>query len=158
MNRRVSIRAIAVHDGKLLCVRLKPYNPFIKQSIARNGAFWCVPGGGLDLGEALVPGLERELFEELGVTPKVGGLLYIQQNLFGGSEHLEFFFHVTNAEDYLHVDLSKTSHGSIEIEEIAFVDPAATNVLPKFLTTENIPAKIAANDPPKIFNFLKSDC
>jgi ADP-ribose pyrophosphatase YjhB (NUDIX family) len=148
MNRRVAVRAIVVLEGRLFCVRLKPYNSFL------DGNFWCTPGGGLDSQEALVPGLEREIFEETGIAPKVGNLLYIQQNLFGGSEHLEFFFHVTNANDYLRVDLSKTSHGHEEIAEIDFVDPATTNLLPKFLTTENLPAKIAANDSPKIFNFL----
>lgn len=152
MNRRVAVRMIAVLDGKLLCVRLKPYNGVSKLMADK----WCLPGGGLDAGEPLLEGLRREVVEEVGIEPQVGGLLYIQQFTTPNTdtEHLEFFFHVTNAEDFLRIDLSKTTHGTEEIAEIAFVDPAATNILPEFLTTENIAAHIAAKKPPKIFNFL----
>jgi 8-oxo-dGTP diphosphatase len=148
MNRRVSVRGIVVREGKLLCVRLKPYNGFA------DGSFWCTPGGGLDSQEGIIAGVRREMIEETGIAPEVGTLLYIQQGVFGGNEHLEFFFHITNAEDYLHIDLSKTTHGEEEIEEIGFIDPATTHILPEFLTTEDIPTKIDAKDSPKIFNFL----
>lgn len=156
MNRRVAVRAIAMHDGKLLCVRLKRYEGALSTSPMDD--WWCLPGGGLEAGEAVVDGITREMREETAIMPKVGGLLYVQQFATPKTqtEHLEFFFHVVNAEDYVHVDLSKTSHGAIEIAEIAFVDPAITNILPEFLRTENLPAKIAAHDPPTIFNFLDS--
>ena len=36
-------------------------------------------GGGIDIGEAAIPALEREIFEETGVKPSVGSLLYLQQ-------------------------------------------------------------------------------
>lgn len=39
-----------MHDGKLLCVRLKPYKDHLK----RDNSYWCLPGGGLDKGEALI--------------------------------------------------------------------------------------------------------
>ncbi len=152
MNRRVSVRAIVYRERKLLCVRLQPYNGV--SALMANS--WCTPGGGLDVREGLLDGIRREMIEETGITPKVGSLLYIQQFVTShtDSEHLEFFFHIANAEDYLHIDLSKTSHGQVEIAEIGFVDPATTNILPKFLTTENISAKIAAHDSPTIINYL----
>jgi 8-oxo-dGTP diphosphatase len=150
MKRRVSVRGIAVRDGKLLCVRLKPYHGAIR------GDFWCLPGGGLDEVEGLIKGIKREMLEETGVTPTIGALLYMQQFATPetDAEHLEFFFHIVNADDYLHIDLSKTTHGQEEIAEIGFVDPATTAILPKFLTTEDIPAKIAAGDSPTIFSLL----
>lgn len=153
MTRRVSVRAIVVHKDKLLCVRLKPYNG-VSALMADS---WCTPGGGLDEGEGLIDGIRREMIEETGIAPKVGGLLYIQQfaTSHTSSEHLEFFFHITNATDYLDVDLGKTTHGATEIAEIAFVDPAKTPILPEFLTREDIPKKIAANNSPKIFSYLK---
>jgi len=73
MKRRVAVRAIIVHDSKLLCAQAKPYRPTIVTGR------WGVPGGGIDSGEALIPALEREITEELGVKPLVGNLLYIQQ-------------------------------------------------------------------------------
>lgn len=147
MNRRIAVRGIALLDGKILCVQLHKSDP-------KDGKYWCLPGGGLDPGEALVMGVEREMLEETGVPAKVGNLLFVQQFTHSDIDHLEFFFHITNAEDYLHIDLSKTTHGMEEIAAIDFVDPKTNRVLPVFLSSEDIPAKVAANGPPTIFSFL----
>lgn len=147
MTRRIAVRGIVVHDGKLLCATPKPYNENVITGL------WGVPGGGIDSGESLVPALERELFEELGIRPKIGNLLYIQQfTKPSGRENLEFFFHITNTHEFLNIDLSKSTHGMEEIEEIKFVDPAGFPIVPKFLMTESY-ADIA-NQPTKIFNYL----
>jgi 8-oxo-dGTP diphosphatase len=128
MNRRIAVRGIVLQDNKLLCVRLKP------SAIApQNGSFWCVPGGGLESEEGLLQGLEREFIEETGVRPQIGDLLYVQQYKDDKSEYLEFFFAVTNHEDYQQIDLAKTTHGMQELEEIGFIDPHAVKVLPVFL-------------------------
>jgi len=150
MNRRVAVRALILQDGKLLCVRQKHYFEAVFTDITN---FWCLPGGGVDAGEALLPALEREIIEELGVKPVIGNLLYVQQFLYADMEHLEFFFHVTNATDYAQVDLSKTSHGAVEIAELEFIDPAHKSVQPEFLSTENLPAQAAAGTA-KFFSYL----
>lgn len=69
--------------------------------------------------------------------------MYVQQFALEneGTEFLEFFFHVTNGEDYLNIDLSKTTHGEQEIAEIGFVDPRQSQVLPTFLATEPLAEK-----------------
>lgn len=149
MNRRIAVRGIILKDNKLLCLRLKPYNDMPNQ-----GTFWCVPGGGLDDDEPLTKGLERELIEELGVKPIIGNLLYVQQYRTDKREYLEFFFNITNTSDYLGIDLTKTSHGSIEIEELKFVDPKTTNILPTFLTKEPLSEIVLSNTPTQIFNYL----
>jgi len=113
-----------------------------------------MPGGGVEEGEALTDAIRREMIEETGVTPQVGNLLYIQQFSFKDEEHLELFFHITNGEDYLQVDLSKTSHGTAEIAEIKFVDPATTVILPKFLTTEPLVEHAAQQKPVTLFAYL----
>jgi ADP-ribose pyrophosphatase YjhB (NUDIX family) len=150
MNRRVSVRAIILHEGKMLCARLKAdaNNP-------AKGTYWSTPGGGLDDGESLLNGLRREMIEETGIAPRVGGLLYIQQFPYGDREYLEFFFHVTNAEDYLQIDLAKTTHGQAEIEEIAFIDPATSYLLPAFLTTEPVVAYAANPHGAKVFFYAQ---
>ena len=137
-----------LHEGKLLCARLKPY----KEHLRRDNSYWCLPGGGLDEVEALVAGATREMLEETGITPVVGNLLYVQQFTHDKKDYLEFFFHITNSEDYLHIDLSKTTHGLEEIEEIGFVDPASTHILPEFLKTEALEEHAASGAPTKIIS------
>jgi ADP-ribose pyrophosphatase YjhB (NUDIX family) len=148
MIRKITVRGVVLHEGKLLCARLRPY----KDSLQKHGNdYWCTPGGGLDEGEALRAGIEREMIEETGIKPVVGNLLYVQQFVQGDREFIEFFFHVTNDEDYLNIDLSKTTHGEEEIEKIGFVDPATTHVLPSFLTTEKLEEFAVSGQPTKIF-------
>lgn len=147
MERHVSVRGIAVLNGKLLCVRLKPYF----KAVDGDYDFWCTPGGGVDAGEKLTDAFKREMVEELGIEPKMGRLLYVQQFPRHDKDILEFFFHIENSEDYLQADPSKTTHGPAEIEAIDFVDPKAVRVLPEFLTTENLEEFIASNQPAKFF-------
>ena len=140
-NRRVNVRAIIVKDGKLFCQKLK------NSHTLHDSEFWCTPGGGIDFGESLHEGLIREMVEETGVKPVIGNLLFIQQFMDGEREQLEFFFHVTNADDYEILDLANTSHGDIEVAECAFVDPTTAVILPAFLTTLNLDEVISNSTP-----------
>ncbi len=149
MNRRVAVRAIIIHNEKLLCVRLKKY---AGRATKDDNNYWCTPGGGVDPGEALLPALRREIIEELGIEPVIGNLLYLQQFIHDDTEQLEFFFHVTNTEDFFDIDLSKASHGAIEIEQVDFIDPSAQTVLPKFLSLEPLAEHALSSASPIIFN------
>jgi 8-oxo-dGTP diphosphatase len=148
MIREIAVRGIVLHEGKLLCVRLKPYKPSLRN---RASDFWCLPGGRLELGESLVAGVEREMTEETGVKPVVGNLLYVQQFGRGEKEYAEFFFLITNSRDYLHIDLSQTTHGE---EEIEFIDPTTMYVLPEFLSTEKLADFAASNGPTRVMSRL----
>lgn len=135
MQRRVNVRGIIINDqGEIFCQRLTARN-----SDGRN--FWCTPGGGLEMGESLLDGLRREMIEETGVKPEIGKLLFIQQfaesgeqSAHGPNEQLEFFFLITNWQDYQHINLEQTSHGVEEVAECGFVDPKTTRILPSYLT------------------------
>lgn len=139
---------MVLREGKLLCVRQRPNNlmPVSSEKV------WNLPGGGIDSNESLTECLKREMLEETGIPATVGNLMYIQQFLHNDTEYLEFFFNVTNSEDYLNIDLSKTTHGEAELLEINFIDPAQNTVLPKFLMTEPIFDNI--NAPATIFSYL----
>lgn len=139
-------------DGKLLCVRLKPYF----EAVDGDYDFWCLPGGGVDPGESLTDAFKREMVEELGVEPKIGRLLYVQQFPRHDKEILEFFFLIENPEDFRDADPSKTTHGPAEIEAIEFVDPKTTRILPEFLTTENLPEYIAGGGPVRFYSQFQS--
>lgn len=145
--RRVSVRGIVLHEGKLLCVKHKR-----KSALSSSGGdWWCLPGGKVEAGEALESALGREFYEETGVKPALGNLLYVQQFQFNGTEYLEFFFHITNATDYLSIDLKNTTHGEAEIEKIEFVDPRTTTIRPEFLTTEPLVDQAEHKLPVKFF-------
>lgn len=149
MGRRLAVRAIIVDEtGKLFCVRLKAYGGKAERT------FWCTPGGGMDDNESLEDALKREMIEEVNVAPEIGKLLYIQQFTFEGEEQFEFFFEVTNVEDYQDIDASLASHAEEEIAEHGFVDPKTTHILPKFLTEQDIQADIKSSQPTKIFTYL----
>ena len=139
MRRRVNVRGIIINDqGEIFCQRLTA-----RDSDGRN--FWCTPGGGLNIGESLLDGLHREMIEETGVKPEIGKLLFIQQfaesgeqSAHGPNEQLEFFFLITNWQDYQHINLEQTSHGVKEVAKCDFVDPKTTRILPSYLTEVNL--------------------
>ena len=143
-RRRINVRGIIFKDGKLLAQQLTPGS----DGIVRN--YWCTPGGGLDDGESLHQGLQREMIEETGIAPKIGKLLFIQQFHDGTKEQLEFFFHIENPEDYETIDLTATSHGVAEIANVTFVEPANTTLLPQFLTGLDIQSYINETLPVRI--------
>lgn len=141
-KRRINVRGIIVDDdGKLFSQQLTAGDDGSKRD------YWCTPGGGMDDGESLHAALTREMIEETGVAPIIGDLLFIQQFHDGTKEQLEFFFHITNHQDYTAIDLASTSHGVKEIASCGFIDVTTHNILPAFLQTTNLAERIAAPQP-----------
>lgn len=137
MDRRITTRGIIYKNGKIFAQKLKRGEG--------TTDYWCTPGGGLDPSESLHDGLVREMIEETGIAPEIGKLLYVQQyREENGREYLEFFYHVTNVDDYETIDLANTTHGEIEVAEYDFIDPTTENILPKFLQTADIAKDIEA--------------
>jgi 8-oxo-dGTP diphosphatase len=146
MNRRIAVRAIIYRDGKIFALRQ------IKKG--KPNDYWSTPGGGLDPMEPLEDCLVREMIEETGVKPTVGRLLFIQQfKESDDEEQLEFFYHVTNVEDYESIDLSQTSHGEVEISEHGFIQIGHTQLLPEFIRTLDF-EDILQRQNVLVFNYL----
>ena len=120
MSTKVRIRAIILVDGKLLCVRHKQGDTYV-----------ALPGGHLEFGEDIYSAMKRELVEELGVTPKLGRLLYIYNWNNGTTQNIEFFIEVTNGEVYRDISTLYGTH-SFELSEIILADKSSvTELLPK---------------------------
>jgi 8-oxo-dGTP diphosphatase len=62
---RICGRAVIVHDGKVALIK----------RIRESEEYYVFPGGGAEPGELPEDAAAREVFEELGITVKVGGLL-----------------------------------------------------------------------------------
>lgn len=150
-SRRICVRGLIEKDGALFAQKLKN-----KDGSAKN--YWCTPGGGVDPLESLHDALTREMIEETGVTPQIGRLVLIQQfstngeTNHGEKEQLEFFFLLTNPEDYKTIDIHNTSHGDIEIAEFGFVDPTAENLLPHILQTPKFLNILHDENAPVLFH------
>lgn len=97
-----------------------------------------------------------KIIEETGITPSVGRLLFVQQ--FSSprqdrEEELEFFFHITNPEDFAAIDLGTTTHGASELTRIEFIAPTE-HLLPQFLQTIDIDSYISEPRPVFLFSEL----
>jgi 8-oxo-dGTP diphosphatase len=60
----------------------------------QDSAFWYTPGGHVEPGETLKGGLERELWEEAGITAEMGPLLFVDEFLDErhGERKVEVYF------------------------------------------------------------------
>ena len=82
---RVRVCGICIEDDKVLMVR--------HQSLG-NGYLWAPPGGGLDYGETLEQGLQREFIEETGLEIEAVQFLFVHEYLQKPLHGIELFFKV----------------------------------------------------------------
>jgi ADP-ribose pyrophosphatase YjhB (NUDIX family) len=120
----IKCRGVILYEDKLLVV---------KHSLSSK--FYALPGGHLDGDENPNECIKREIFEEFGVNPEVGNLLYINQFSDPDKSFLEFFFEIKNGIDFKNLDENKIDKK--EIIEIVWVKKDnGMNILPTKLNED----------------------
>lgn len=107
---RVTIKGLCVRDGKVLLIR---------ENKNLSGK-WELPGGGLDFGEDIREGFEREIKEEMGltVTYMSKSPLYVWPHRYEHKRKLDWFYALVVAYrvEFEHLDFTPSS----ECQEIRF--------------------------------------
>ena len=67
---RLAVRAVILHEGRLLLVNAYP---------GGQSDLWCAPGGGVEAGASLPDNLAREVFEETGLNAEIGALIGVNE-------------------------------------------------------------------------------
>ena len=82
---RVAVRAVIVHNDRLLLVNAWPDG---------RSNLMCAPGGGVEPGASLPDNLAREVFEETGLTVQVGAPCLVNEfhDPKSGFHQVEVFF------------------------------------------------------------------
>ena len=123
---------VAIHDGRALLHR------------AVSDDFWSLPGGRGKVMEASSAALVREMQEELGMTVRVGRLLWLVENFFtyaGVAYHeIGVYYLMTLPDDAPHLDTSRTFPGQEDHNPLIFQwfplsDLPALRLYPLFLRT-----------------------
>lgn len=83
---RLAVRAIIIKENRLLLVNA--YGPNVDSDL------WCAPGGGAEMHSSLPANLAREVYEETGLTVRVGRLAMINEFHAAGRpfHQVEMFF------------------------------------------------------------------
>ena len=70
LSFRPSAYAVLKKDGQVLLAKM------------RSTGAYCLPGGGIELGETIEAGLKREVREETGITIELGRLAHFREDFF----------------------------------------------------------------------------
>lgn len=70
LSLRAAVYGVILHEGKLLLLTV------------RHTGKYCLPGGGVEVGEPLAAALHREIGEEAGIKVEVGSQIHFQEDFF----------------------------------------------------------------------------
>lgn len=93
----------------------------VTNEVTQDGSFTKFPGGGLEFGEGLKECLEREFYEELRLSVRIGDLFYLtehfQQSAFKVDEQLlSVYYKVYALEEGLLETVVMTNENNIKVK------------------------------------------
>lgn len=97
-------------DGKVL---------IIKRKTEPDAGKWSIPGGAINIGEKIIDGLKREIFEETALEVKVGNLINIAEKIFRDNNGKIIYHYVIL--DYLCKYVSGNMKASSDAEELMLI-------------------------------------
>lgn len=110
----VGVGAVIVKSGKVLLVKRR-YEPLAGR--------WSIPGGTLELGEALETGVAREMLEETGLEIEVGPVIEVfDRIIFDADKRVRYHFVLV---DYLCWPIGGGLQAGSDVAEAVLVDPAS---------------------------------
>ncbi|NUU76099.1 NUDIX domain-containing protein [Paenibacillus xylanilyticus] len=146
---RNSAKAVIIHDGRLLVIRLED----------QYGTAYVFPGGGQEKGEELKDAVARECLEEIGQAVTVGELLHIREYIGKNHEFAEWDADVHQVEFYFECTLkdagatvfegSNPDDHQVAVEWIALEDLPSVRLYPKTigeLLLKRLPSRIYLGD------------
>jgi ADP-ribose pyrophosphatase len=121
---RVGVGAVVLREGRILLVR---------RGVEPARGLWAIPGGGLQLGETLQEGAEREILEETGIVIRAGEPVFACDSLQRDEEgRLRFHYVIVDmSADYVNGDVK----GADDALEARWVAPAEIRELAVTKTT-----------------------
>ena len=122
----IRCRAIIINNNKLLVVKH-----------SKEANYYVLPGGHLESGEKIIDCIKREIMEELGIEPKIGRLLYVNNLIKDGKQSIEFFFEIVNAGDYLEIKNLGGTHKH-ELAEICWIGKNDTKKIRPVVVQEDL--------------------
>lgn len=112
----VGVGAVIVEDGKVVLIRRK-YEPL--------KGHWSLPGGMVEIGEALEMALAREMLEETGLVVDVGPVIEVVDRITRDEERRVRYHFVLI--DYLCWPASGVLRAGSDVDAAVWADPAALN-------------------------------
>jgi 8-oxo-dGTP diphosphatase len=117
----VGVGGVVIADGRALLIR-RGHAPLEGE--------WSIPGGTLEVGEALLDAVGRELAEETGIEVRVGDLIEVFERIFPDGEGRPKYHFVIL--DYLCEAIRGTARPGSDVTDVAW---AAESELPKYSLT-----------------------
>jgi ADP-ribose pyrophosphatase YjhB (NUDIX family) len=87
---RIGVYGAAVDPDRLLLTQLWSNDP--------DPGKWTLPGGGMEFGETPQETLEREFYEETGLTPRIGGVIDVISYVSRSQIHVVQMIYEVEAE------------------------------------------------------------
>lgn len=117
---RLRVCGVLCHDHHVLLLNHRLLN--------EDHIFWNFPGGGLEKGEDIISGLQREFREETHLEVSVHELVHIHQHISGKLHGVELYFRVSALN--LAPKLGSDPEGNILTELRWFTEEDLTQLKP----------------------------